>query len=293
MGTDDSWTLRARDAFEAGYTRHEVDRLLEQPFWGIRSAELDFSTAVRCRQLLRRLPDGAFYSHATAAQLWGLALPPWLERDTRLHVSVPRGRRAVDAAQIVGHQVTVAAGAVGSVDGLPLSAPARVWRELGPALGLADLVALGDELLRRNQPLCSLAQLQAGTRTPGMRGRRNLLAALPLLDGRAESRPESLMRVALVGAGLPKLLVNADLRTRDGSFIARPDLRFADYPVAVEYDGDGHRTDPRQWRRDVGRFARIADAGVDVVRATSDDLPTFRNVILRTRSRLRKHGWSG
>ncbi len=100
------------------------------------------------------------------------------------------------------------------------------------------------------------------------------------------------MRVALLSAGLPRMLVNEDIRTPDGTFIARPDLRFADYPVAVEYDGDGHRTDQRQWRRDVGRFERIADAGVDVVRATADDLPTFRNVILRTRSRLRKHGWS-
>jgi hypothetical protein len=284
--------MRARDAFDAGYTRHEADRRLEKPFWGIRSEEVDFSPVARCRQLLPRLPDGAFYSHATAAQLWGMSLPPWLEHDIRLHVSVPRGRRAVDAAQIVGHQVTVGPDAVRSVDGLPVSAPARVWRELGPGLPLADLVALGDELLRRDRPLCSLAQLQEGTRIPGIRGRRNLLVALPLLDGRAESRPESLLRVALIRAGLPRLLVNADLRSPDGTFLARPDLRFADYPVAVEYDGDGHRSDPRQWRRDVSRFARITDAGVDVVRATSDDLPTFSSLILRTRSRLRKHGWT-
>jgi hypothetical protein len=284
--------MRARDAFDAGYTRHEVDRLLEAPFWGIRSEDRDFSTGARCHQLLPRLPEGAFYSHATAALLWSLGLPPWLEHDTRLHVSVPKGRRAVDAAQIVGHQVAVGSDAVTSVDGLPVSAPARVWRELGSALALADLVALGDELLRRDRALCSLEQLREGTRTPGIRGRRNLLAALPLLNGRAESRPESLMRVALVRAALPRLLVNEDLLASDGTFLARPDLRFADYPVAVEYDGDGHRTDARQWRRDVSRFARMADAGVDVVRATADDLPTFNNLILRTRSRLRKHGWS-
>ena len=100
------------------------------------------------------------------------------------------------------------------------------------------------------------------------------------------------MRVALISAGLPRLLVNEDLRAPDGTFLARPDLRFADYPVAVEYDGDGHRTDARQWRRDVSRFAQIADAGIDVVRATADDLPAFSDLILRTRSRLRKHGWS-
>jgi hypothetical protein len=162
--------MRSRDAFRAGYTRHEVDRVLAAPFWGIRSEEVDLSTPARCRQFLPRLPDGGFFSHATAAELWDLSLPPWLQQDTRLHVSVPKGRRAVDAAQIVGHQVLVDSDAVSCVDGLSVSAPARVWRELGTALPLADLVALGDELLRRARPLTPLPWSTTETAIAPIRG---------------------------------------------------------------------------------------------------------------------------
>jgi hypothetical protein len=87
------------------------------------------------------------------------------------------------------------------------------------------------------------------------------------------------------------MLVNVDVRTARGRFIARPDIRFRDYPVVVEYEGDGHRTDKQQWRRDVGRLSDLADAGLDVIRATGEDLPDFRNLVIRTRARLRRHGW--
>jgi hypothetical protein len=289
-GNDEAFTVR--EALRSGYTRHEVDRILPKPFWGIRAEQESLSTEGRCRQFLCRLPEGAFYSHTTAALLWGVTLPPWHEHDMRLHVSVPAGHRAVDAKQIIGHEVALSPSEHTTVNGLPVSAPTRVWRELGQLLSLADLVAVGDELLRRNRPLCSLSALRTASYSRGYRGKRNVMAALLMLDGRAESRPESLMRVALHTAGLPRMIVNEDVRRTDGSFLARPDIRFADYPVVVEYDGDGHRTDSAQWRRDVARLGDLADAGLEVVRATADDLPDFRRLVARTRSRLRMHGWS-
>ena len=285
--------FRVRDAYEQGYSEHEVNRVLARPFWGIRAEQIDFSVPVRCRQLQPRIPAGAFYSHSTAAALWGLTLPPWIEADTRLHVSVPAGHRAVLAKHLIGHEVTTTPLDVTALAGLPVSTPARVWREMAPLLGLADLVALGDELLARARPLCTASELSAAAvRARGYRGRRNAVAAFPLLSDRAESRPESLMRVALVMAGLPDMLVNEDVTTSDRQFIARPDIRFREYPVVVEYEGDGHRTDQRQWRRDVGRLSDLAEAGLDVIRATADDLPYFRRLVVRVRSRLRRHGWS-
>jgi hypothetical protein len=289
--TNGSDAFTVARALGDGYTLHELNNVLPKPFWGIRAHQEDFSVAARCRHFLPRLPAGAFYSHTTAAKLWALTLPPWLEQDLRLHVSVPAGRRAVDAKQIIGHEVNALDSEIRMLDGVPVSSPARLFRELGPLLPLADLVAVGDELIRRSRPLSSPAELRTSAFVRGYRGKRNAVAALQLLDERAESRPESLMRVALISAGLPRMLVNPEIRRGDGSFIARPDLVFADYPIAVEYEGDQHRTDAAQWRRDVVRFAELADVGLDAVRATADDLPDFRRLVVRVRSRLRRHGW--
>ena len=76
-------------------------------FWGIRGVGDDFSIPVRCAEFLPRMPEGGFYSHVTAAILWGIPLPWRFESNLDLHVSVPRGRRAPDAAQIIGHQVAI------------------------------------------------------------------------------------------------------------------------------------------------------------------------------------------
>jgi len=68
--------------------------------------------------------------------------------------------------------------------------------------------------------------------------------------------------------------------------VARVDLKFRDFPIAPEYDGDQHRTNSRQWRRDVSRLADLAEVGITVVRATADDLPDFRKLVSRCRALL-------
>jgi hypothetical protein len=283
---------RVRDAAPRGFTGYDTRRILARPFWGIRAGQVDESVLGRCRQFQPRLPAGAFYSHSTAALLWGLTLPPWLEAESRLHVSILAGHRAVDAAQIIGHEVKAAPFDVTEIAGLPVSVPGRLWRELAGTLSLADLVALGDELIHHRRPVCARRDLVGAVEARRYRGRRNVVAALPLLSDRAESRPESLMRFALQSHGVPRMLVNADVTTADGRFVARPDIRFADYPVAVEYDGDGHRTDKAQWRRDVGRLSELTNVGLDVVRATGEDLPDFRTLVARTKAALRRRGWT-
>ena len=283
---------RVGAAAERGFTGYDTRRILARPFWGIRAGQVDDSALGRCRQFQPRLPAGAFYSHSTAALLWGLTLPPWLQAERRLHVSIPAGHRAVDAAQIIGHEVKVAPFEVTEISGLPVSVPGRMWRELAGMIALADLIALGDELIHHRRPVCSRRDLVGAVQARGYRGRRNAMAALPLLSDRAESRPESLMRFALLRHGVPEMLVNVDVTTPDGRFLARPDITFADHPVAVEYDGDGHRTDRAQWRRDVGRLADLTGAGLEVVRATGEDLPDFRTLVARTKAALRRQGWT-
>ncbi len=93
--------------------------------------------------------------------------------------------------------------------------------------------------------------------------------AFELLDGRAESPPESVLRLTLVYAGLhPEPQV--DVYDEFG-FVARVDLAFRDEKVAVEYDGAWHG-DPEQVARDLHRRDRLRANGWTVIAVTAQHL---------------------
>lgn len=280
--------VRVSELLRDGQTPGRIRRM-PTPYWGIRDDRLPVGLEERCRAFLPRIGTACF-SHVTAARLWGLPLPWRVERDDRLHVAFPAGHRAPRATGVVGHELAFRPGDTAQSGGLPLTSPARTWRDLAGVLATADLVALGDAILRRSP--FSATGLDAQSRIVGVRGRRRMLEALPLLDARAESPQESLLRVALIRSGMPALEVNPVLRDSHGRFVARVDLKFVDFPVVVEFDGDIHRSDPATWRRDVERHADIQDLGLDLVRVLGDDSPRFVGAVARVSRRLIRHGWT-
>lgn len=255
---------------------------------GVRNEERETAFRRAVRHRLARLPAGAWFSHVTAALLWGIPIPPRARDEPRLHVTVAAPRRAIDSKRVLGHRAALTAGEVTTMADLPVTTPARTWRDLAAMLELPDLVAAGDAILRRR--LADEAALLSLGEDGAFRGSRRLRDALELLDGRAESPPESLLRVALIRSGIPPMLVNEPLHDRTGRFVARPDLRLRDWPIVIEYDGDGHRTDQQQWRKDIGRFAAIEDLGETVIRATGDDLPGFERIVARVWDRIARAG---
>jgi very-short-patch-repair endonuclease len=56
--------------------------------------------------------------------------------------------------------------------------------------------------------------------------------------------------------------------------VLHPDLAYPEWRVVLEYEGDGHRTDPQQWRRDISRREAFEDAGWRVIRVTGGDVLT-------------------
>jgi very-short-patch-repair endonuclease len=58
--------------------------------------------------------------------------------------------------------------------------------------------------------------------------------------------------------------------------------------VAVEYDGDHHRTDRRQYARDQRRLRRLEELGWIVIRVIAEDKP--EDVLRRVRAALRRRG---
>jgi very-short-patch-repair endonuclease len=61
------------------------------------------------------------------------------------------------------------------------------------------------------------------------------------------------------------------------------------YKVAVEYDGDHHRSDRRQYARDQWRLRKLEELGWIIVRVIAEDKPD--DVVRRVREALRRHGY--
>lgn len=109
-------------------------------------------------------------------------------------------------------------------------------------------------------------------------------AAAELVDPRAGSTPESLLRVVLVRAGID-VEPQHEVRVR-GRLVARVDLALVQWRVAVEYDGAWHVL-REQLERDRARLNALREAGWTVVHVTAAMLRDPEQVVqavLRARS---------
>ncbi|MHA7134133.1 endonuclease domain-containing protein [Oerskovia turbata] len=279
-----SVVLRSRDATRHGLTRHE----LGSPWWeaptrGVRvpAGSID-GIAGRCRAALEILPSAAAFSHVTALRLLGIEMPGRLDRSSAgasggpaelLHVVVPRRDLRPQRADLVAHTCTQPALDVTTWHGLPVTTPAQTWLHLAHLLSVEELVVLGDAMTRRKAPATSpdrLRDLLAATRK--MRGVVTARAAIEHVVAGTDSSMESRTRMILVTAGLPCPRVNVPAVDAGGRFLALPDMSYPALRIAIEYDGDVHRTDPATWRRDVERRQRLEEAGWLIITVTADDV---------------------
>jgi hypothetical protein len=285
------------DADRARESGLSIERLrrsdLSRPFHGIRIRERPDTLAQLATAYAPRLTAGGFISHTSAAALWGLPLPATIDR--RIHVSQPHRQRAVRTRGVIGHHLVISAEELTVIDGIPVTTPARTWCDLAGWIGFEDLVAAGDRLVWHRAPLATVADVSSlALRHPGRRGRPDRLAALRLLSDRADSPPETFLRLRARRAGLPIPTVNPVLRGPKGEWIGQPDLAFADYREVLEYEGDGHRTSREQWLVDLARVPRFEDFGWHVNRAGGKDLADGSRRILGVLARrLHEKGWQG
>ncbi len=87
---------------------------------------------------------------------------------------------------------------------------------------------------------------------------------------RTDSPMESRLRWEIVRSGLPCPVVNYLVRGVGGEVVAMPDLAYPRWRIAIEYDGDVHRTDRRTWRRDIARRQALESLGWRVITCTAD-----------------------
>ncbi|NYF11590.1 hypothetical protein HDC94_002746 [Leifsonia sp. AK011] len=126
----------------------------------------------------------------------------------------------------------------------------------------------------------------------GRRGRARLFEMTALASDRSDAPPESAFRLRFLRAGFPECRPNERIYDTSGRFLAMPDLQFSKYKMAFDYEGDHHRTDRAQWRKDLARVPRLQDAGWHHTRLSGDDLADDRDAIGRARRTLVARGWS-
>ena len=279
---------------------HDIDRNrlrrrdLSAPFRGVREVHESADLRELCRSYSTIMRPDAYFCGPTAAALWGIPLPRHLETDRRLHVGLPHGRRATRLTGTVGHHFVITAGELTSAGGLRLTTPARTWCDLAPYLTVEQLVSAGDHLLWRDAPLATLAEIADMVRRhPGRRGAGTRVAAVPKLSDGSAAPSETTLRLRFAAAGLPPVTPNHEVFGEHGTLIAVIDLAFVEYEVGVDHEGDHHRTDQRQWRRDLRRFGDLEDEGWSMLRSTADDLSHTDRLIASVRRRLIARGWSG
>jgi hypothetical protein len=194
----------------------------------------------------------------------------WIDEDTPIEL-IHANPRAPDG--VITRRVSLLEGEYQRRGEITCTTPARAAFDIGSrARGtLATTVAHLDALVHATKVTAG-AVAEVAARHPGSPGLRQLETALELVDGGAASPRETRLRLLLIGAGLPVPTTQIPV-VRDGRAIAYLDMGWEELMVAVEYDGDQHRTDRAQYVKDIRRIELLERMGWIIVRVVAEDRP--------------------
>ncbi|GAA2174541.1 hypothetical protein GCM10009846_20880 [Agrococcus versicolor] len=270
------------DALAEGRTRRQLagDAYLA-PLVGTRVPRAGGETVTRAQFLdaVRSVArDDQFLSHITAALAHGMPIPLALQRGP-VHLASPTIGHRMRRPGVVGHRLKAE---VVEVDGIRVEHPHDAFVHLATLLPLHPLVAVADWLLQARNP-CSTSKQALVERLDGFRGARGLpllRMAIAMARVGVESPRETELRLLVMAAGHPEPVCNVDVRDSVGRFLARVDLAWPSLRVALEYDGEQHRLDDRQFARDIERGEALERAGWIVVRVTKEHMADPRARVL-------------
>lgn len=211
---------------------------------------------------------------ATIAGLAAAALhgAKWIDDDITIELVHPNNR---PPRGVLTRRDALLDDEVTAIAGLAVTTPERTAFDIGRRNPQRVAVARLDALARATGVKVD-AVISIADRHPGARGLRNLEAALELVDTGAQSPRETYLRLLLIQAGLPRPQTQIPVVADDETYYL--DMGWEKCMVAVEYDGEHHRTDSLQYRKDIRRLEALHRVGWIVIRVVAGDRPA---VILR------------
>lgn len=235
----------------------------------------------------RERVQGAWLATGRTATMAGLSAAflhgsRWIDDDIvpeilASHARAPRG--------ITAYRAALPADEVCRRRGIQCTTAPRTAFDLGRRLAGDEAVIQVDALLNRTRtPLRAVAAM--ARRHAGERHVRRLWEVIDLADAGAESKQETMVRLILIRAGLPRPVTQHWVGGR-----RRLDMAWPEWKVGVEYDGAHHWNDPFTHGDDVARrefFAARNWRLVHVVHAHLDHPP---GIAARAETALRAAGW--
>lgn len=240
---------------------------------------LEYDHRLRCRGVALLLPPGTAIGGLSAAA-WHRAPiaaphdPVTVLRPEEVLWKGPRGVRV--------HRSDLGSRDVDVLDDVPVTVAVRTAWDVAALEPLGTAVAALDAMVRAGSLELAALTARAADRC-GRWGVRRVRRALALVDPRAESPPESRVRVALTMAGLtpvPQYEV-----FHEGEFVGRVDFGWPEAKLALEYEGV-HHFEGVQLVRDDARYARLTAAGWRVIRISAHDLHDLDGVVSRVQLAL-------
>lgn len=263
-------------ALDAGVSRHALRllldaRVLRRPIKGVYvAAVLPDSLALRAACLALVVPSDAVVVDRHAGWLLGaeMVLAPGEHLDLRpLSVFRPAGNGRCRNELSRSGERNLRPDDVCELGGLRVTTPLRTAWDLGRVRWTDEAVTGLDAMFRlrvfeRDEFLAGIRRFR------GMRWVRTLRAIGPLADPRAESPPESVLRLRCVELGLTEVEPQVEVWDERG-FVARLDLAERRRRFAFEYDGAQWHDGPDAQARDADRREAASESGwlLEVFRA--------------------------
>ena len=234
---------------------------------------------LRCTGVALLLPTGAAIGGHSAAAWHGA---PFAHARDPVTVLRPPGVQWKGPRGVTVHRAELSPADVHVCDGVPVTSALRTAWDVAALEPLGTAVAALDGMIRAAAVTMTdlTAMVDSGT---GRWGIARVRRAVPLVDGRAGSAPESRVRVALVLAGLDPV---PQFEVREGGvLLGRVDFAFPEAQLAIEYEGAYH-FEGTQIARDNARIEQLVAAGWRVIRLSAEDLRNLDAVVARIRKEL-------
>lgn len=124
----------------------------------------------------------------------------------------------------------------------------------------------------------------------GIHGLGHAVGVLSRCDHRADSPPETRLRLRFLDSPLPNPEPQVKIADSAGRHIVTADLAYREHRVAVLYDGQGHlRREQRDWDSNV--TARLFDEGWLDLRVTAGMMRDPATILRRVAEMLRRQGF--
>jgi hypothetical protein len=272
-------------AREAGLTRDQLKGArfvrLYLRVYVLADVVLTSSLRVQAAQLAFAQPSPASYETGLALYGIGQVDPDHVHLSSR-----HRHPRRVPGVEVHRHNHL---GPMKRVDGCLTLSPERCLVDAATDLRLADVVAAGDGLIELGHTTHD--RLHNFVHRHHYDGVVLARRAVELMTTGSESYRESYVRTMIVLAGLPTPETNVSSGLEE--YIARLDLSYPAWKVAVEYDGRQHGLSLAQRERDVQRREAMERLGWIFIVVTAAQLQRPRNIVARVHAAIASRGYTG